>query len=631
MKGLSLRNITVILILLLFIMMIIPVSSDFIFFEDNVFDNNYNFSKTNIQLDEQMEYYVMGYIPESPKNEISPKPEVCLSNVSEFSWMNYNNEDWTTPAKNQGPCGSCWAFGAVSCLEGIINIAWNDPNLDVDLSEQYILSCLSSAGSCQGGNSYTAFKFIKRNDSSGNDCNGITKEECLLYEADDQVPCEDKSSDWKQNLVPIKDYGYWRPTYPDDVDAIKTELMTRGPLVTYFLATGSFGQWGGSHHSSDDYYPYEKADGANHAVIIVGFKDDPSIGNGGYWICKNSWGTNWGYNGFFNIEYGSLNIDNVEITWVEYEPIPNIDFSFSPVNPKIDENIYFDDLSTCLKGDIVEWVWDFGDGETSVEKSNVKSYSEKGVNKVKLTVTDSYGHSCSISKPIYVGDDIPPNTEHTIYGTIGENGWYTSHIGIRLKATDVFSGVGCTMYRLDRGTYQKYLKPLTIMGKSNQGVHKLDYYSIDNSGNIENEKSCTFKIDLSDPKIKILKPENNTLYFYNIPIDKNQNETIFIGPLIPRFEISDDASGIDQVEFYLNNIRIDVDYFKPYLCVINNFHIGQVCELKVRAYDKSGRVTSSEVIYFKQESIVFLRNIHLIRAACDRPHAPAGQGSVNPR
>jgi len=58
----------------------------------------------------------------------------------------------------------------------------------------------------------------------------------------------------------------------------------------------------------------------NHVVIIVGWKDDPSIQNGGYWICKNSWGTEPGYDGFFNIVYGSLNIDRIGNGFVVYDP-----------------------------------------------------------------------------------------------------------------------------------------------------------------------------------------------------------------------------------------------------------------------------------------------------------------------
>jgi len=63
----------------------------------------------------------------------------------EFSWNNYNNIDYTTSAKNQGRCGSCWAFGALGVIESQINIKENI-DIDIDLSEQYLLSCVPAAG-----------------------------------------------------------------------------------------------------------------------------------------------------------------------------------------------------------------------------------------------------------------------------------------------------------------------------------------------------------------------------------------------------------------------------------------------------------------------------------------------------
>ena len=88
--------------------------------------------------------------------------------------------------------------------------------------------------------------------------------------------------------------------------------MQKGPVVAHMMvnrSSMSFDKWIITHHSPDDYFPYEFETKISHVVIIVGWKDDSSIGKGGYWICKNSWGPNWGYNGFFNIEYESLAIE----------------------------------------------------------------------------------------------------------------------------------------------------------------------------------------------------------------------------------------------------------------------------------------------------------------------------------
>ena len=554
-------------------------------------------------------YMVMDHFIETPPEELSPKPPVTTTGPSAFSWKNYNGKDWTTPAKNQGPCGSCWAFGAVSSLESVINIAWNDPNLDIDLSEQYILSCLSKSGSCGGGNSNSAFKYIMRDDSSGNNCNGIITEDSLYYQADDSVPCHEKSSDWTKKLVPISNYGSWNADYPEDVDRMKSELITRGPLVTYFQATGSFSYWGSTHHSPEDYYPYEKGNGANHAVIILGYKDDPSIDHGGYWICKNSWGTDWGYNGFFNIEYGSLNIDNVEITWVEYEPYPIVDFTFSPKGPKAGESIYFTDQSSCLKGSISSWSWDFGDGTQSTQQYPTKTYAENGAYQLSLTVTDSYGYSDTLTQTMYIGDEQPPTSTYSITGTKGDNDWYLSTIMLKLTATDSFSGVDHIMYSINGASYQQYDRALIISGKTYPGEHTLSYYAVDNSGNTEEIRKATFKLDAIDPEVHIKTPVNNTFYLCSIPLKNGMDETILLGPFIPKVEISDKGSGIEKVYFFFNNRLINVDYTAPYTCIINRFHLGNTCSFSVKVYDKSGRTTESEIRYFTQYSVGLLRNI----------------------
>ena len=62
--------------------------------------------------------------------------------------------------------------------------------------------------------------------------------------------------------------------------------------------------WGWDHNDPEDYYPYiGDYDRTNHQVVIVGWRNDNTISNGGYWIIKNSFSSEWGYNGFFNLEY----------------------------------------------------------------------------------------------------------------------------------------------------------------------------------------------------------------------------------------------------------------------------------------------------------------------------------------
>lgn len=533
--------------------------------------------------------YVMENFTLIDNETANRRPTTFSSLPSEFSWKSYDGEDYTTQARNQGPCGSCWAFAAVSCFESIINIAWDDPNLDLDLSEQYILSCLSNAGSCRGGYSHSAFNLIHSTSSSGNYHNGLISEDCLPYRADDTIPCSDKCDDWENKLVPLADYGYWRPTYPDDIDLIKSTIMSYGPVVTAFYATSDFARWGYDHHEPTDYYPYVEQNGANHAVIIVGWKDDSSIENGGYWVVKNSWGTNWGYNGFFNIEFGSLNIDDVDITWAKYEAHPIASFTHTPKNARSGESIQFNDDSYILLGDIDSWEWSFGDGTTSTNQNPTHVYESNGTYQVTLTVKDEFDHVNAVTSNVYVGDDSPPKTSYSIHGSQGDNGWYTGFVSISFEAFDSFSGVESIWYNLDDQGYFKYSGRINFFNKPD-GQHTITYYAKDNASNKEKEQTLTFHIDREDPFISVIKPLDNTLYFNNIPLLRSLNRTVILGFLNSRYVVIDNTSGIEKVEFYRDNTLIKTDYDTPFTCVVSGKNLGRLSVIQVKAYDHAGRI-----------------------------------------
>ncbi len=336
---------------------------------------------------------------EPDPNDISP-PVKIIETPSEFSWKNHLGNDYTSPAKNQGSCGSCWAFAAAGTLESIINIREGNARLNPDLSEQYILSCLPEAGSCSGGSTYWAFRYIMETTSEGNYYNGIIPENCFSYEADDSIACSDKCTDWLEKLVPISNYGSYDledGSLEENIELIKSKVYEDGPVAVHILATDDFTYWGLNNHDSDDYYQYPgPVDYSNHVVVLVGWKDDLSIENGGYWIVKNSWGTYWGYDGFFNIEYGSLNIDRRRMVWVDYDPG---DFDWPPTADtggsyygEVDEEITFDATASFdCEGDIESYHWDFGDGQEDVGEIVSHSYEERGAYTVTLTVEDESG------------------------------------------------------------------------------------------------------------------------------------------------------------------------------------------------------------------------------------------------
>jgi C1A family cysteine protease len=106
-------------------------------------------------------------------SDVLNSPKLSIVNTpDEFSWKNFEGQDWTTPAKSQGNCGSCWDFAALGALESVIKIREESSKLSPDLSEQYVLSCLPAAANnygegCSGGTPYGAFYYMMDTTSSG--------------------------------------------------------------------------------------------------------------------------------------------------------------------------------------------------------------------------------------------------------------------------------------------------------------------------------------------------------------------------------------------------------------------------------------------------------------------------------
>jgi len=222
------------------------------------------------------------------------------SSPPSFDWRNKDGQNWLTPVKNQGSCGSCWDFAALGEVESKIKIARNDPDFDVDLSEQDVLSC-SGAGNClNGGGTMGALNYVKDF--------GVTDELCLPYTAVDSdgctssgcgytpTYCSDRCSSWDNRLWKVDNTEY----VPDDRETIKNYLIEKGPLVASL-------DWGAGYYDNG-IFRCSGSSSSWHAVVIVGYNDAE-----GYWIIKNSWGTGWGDGGYGKVGYGECHIENYAI------------------------------------------------------------------------------------------------------------------------------------------------------------------------------------------------------------------------------------------------------------------------------------------------------------------------------
>jgi len=322
--------------------------------------------------------YYYGYLP--PPSNIIPD-EVGQNGFYPSSWdwrnVEYNGitGDWCTPIRNQGSCGSCWAFSTLGSTESMINIRKGLPSIDIDLSEQYLLSCPPDSGGCDGWSAYSAFNFLLDN-------GGAIPESCFPYRADDIIPCSDKCDDWINNLIPVKNVKFYGSL---NTETIKSKIVNHGPLSACFDVYDDF------HDYTEGVYRYQYGDYvAGHCIVIVGYDDSEDC-----WICKNSWGPAWGENGYFRIGYGECGIQD-EIYSIDFDPdavnLPPVVSCGGLYSGKVNESIQFDSSETFdVENNIESYEWEFGDGIKSSKPNPTHVYSKEGIYPVKLTVIDAEG------------------------------------------------------------------------------------------------------------------------------------------------------------------------------------------------------------------------------------------------
>ncbi|EYC42688.1 hypothetical protein Y032_0521g2860 [Ancylostoma ceylanicum] len=202
-------------------------------------------------------------------------------NVEVPDSVDWREKGLVTDVKNQGMCGSCWAFSATGALEGQHARASGQM---VSLSEQNLVDCSTKYGNhgCNGGLMDLAFEYIKDN-------HGIDTEESYPYVGRD-MKCHFKKKD-----IGAVDNGY--VDLPEgDEEALKIAVATQGPISIAIDAGHRTFQL----YKKGVYYDEEcSSEELDHGVLLVGYGTDPEAGD--YWLVKNSWGTGWGEKGYIRI------------------------------------------------------------------------------------------------------------------------------------------------------------------------------------------------------------------------------------------------------------------------------------------------------------------------------------------
>ncbi|MEM3593088.1 MAG: thrombospondin type 3 repeat-containing protein, partial [Candidatus Micrarchaeia archaeon] len=138
----------------------------------------------------------------------------------------------------------------------------------------------------------------------------------------------------------------------------------------------------------------------------------------------------------------------------------------------------------------------------------------------QLSAVDWVGHESALSEKVSTTIDTQaPSTSMSIAGINGLNGWYTSEVGVSLSATDETSGVAKIIYRIDNGEWMLYSGTFSI----GEGIHIIDYYSVDNAGNTEQWKSERIKVDKTAPVSTDNIPSGWINSDFNVQISASDN------------------------------------------------------------------------------------------------------------
>jgi C1A family cysteine protease len=278
-------------------------------------------------------------------------PNTTVYSSDKFSFFDDTSRGWMTSIKNQGSCGSCWAFSADGSVEAKYNLEKNNSRLNPDLSEQNSVSCdhtcysgytypnESCNSGCGGGWMDLALKFFKNN--------GTVDESCFPYNSStgDDGDCSSppRCSDSQNRIWKVGNYTTTWPEVGEGVHLTLTNNETKQLLIDYgpLIAAMNGDTLSGDLHSDGGIWRCNNDATTNHGVVVVGFNDTGNTSTS-YWIIKNSWGIGWNGDGYFKLGFNECNFTSefeyaVNVTPPEFKPsitlnFPSINYSSNSLN-----------------------------------------------------------------------------------------------------------------------------------------------------------------------------------------------------------------------------------------------------------------------------------------------------------
>lgn len=220
--------------------------------------------------------------------------------ISNFSWANKHGRNWNSPVKsqvkpaNESGNGGCWAFATVAVAESYINLYYNQ-KIDLDLSEQQIISCSNGGTNQSGGHANLAANYIIRE--------GLISETCFPFSNTDEA-CDNQCVNPEQIFVPKK----FSNAIPIIEDSIKRNLIHNGPLLAsinnnFYHHAMSLVGYGMITENTKLEYLYD----GQASVQMTIPANSPLIGRT-YWIFKNSYGTTPSSDGYMYVIFDKLSM-----------------------------------------------------------------------------------------------------------------------------------------------------------------------------------------------------------------------------------------------------------------------------------------------------------------------------------